>query len=245
MIHNLNDVFQQLPHAKSRVEIPPEILAGKCRELDRKFRQEAGLDTADIHPWETVLEFAARCMCIRDRTFEIARAVEEKPQGYPLPERGLLLIGPVGTGKSMTARSLSALLRIEYFSVRELDLDYSRHGSAVFSERDPRIGDYFKSWYKHCILDDLGAEAGRSHFGNPPVIRDLLARRWDLWQRHGVLTIITSNLPLEYIPKEKPDEEKRPAPDNIRDRYGELIFSRISQMCDVVKFLGEDRRLKK
>lgn len=79
--------------------------------------------------------------------------------------------------------------------------------------------------YSNCkllVLDDLGAEK-TSEF-SLQILYIILNRRYN----EQLQTILTSNLSL----------------DDIREKLGDRIASRIAGMCQIVKLTGKDRRLK-
>lgn len=130
---------------------------------------------------------------------------------YIKPSHGLALFGGVGTGKTTAMRCLSAMMGFPCISVASLDVIYARSG-------DVGIIDTMDAYRSATIaIDDIGTERAR-HFGAEFPMGDILARRYDLWQRSGVLTVLTGNLTAE----------ERLA------RYGTRIVDRLAQMCVVV-----------
>jgi len=127
------------------------------------------------------------------------------------PAHGLALFGGVGTGKTTAVRCISALLGFPCVAVSSLDVIYARSG-------DVGIIDAMEPYNATTIaIDDIGTERAR-HFGAEFPMVDILSRRYDLWQRYGVLTVLTGNLTAE----------ERLA------RYGTRIVDRLAQMCVVV-----------
>lgn len=175
-------------------------------------------------------------------------------------EKGLFLTGPRGTGKThlavaimrgvcfdMTQKAVALAsdkaLVMEYqrgrYYAPSLSLDFDRYtpvfvsvpellleirqafgANAEYSEKE-LISKYAS--LPVLILDDLGAE--KSTEWSMQTLFLIIDRRY----RDMKKTIITSNLSLE----------------EIAEKVGDRIASRISEMCDVKRIKGEDRRIRR
>lgn len=137
------------------------------------------------------------------------------------PGRGLLLVGPVGTGKSTIAGALATLLqaptRCSFWPVRALiaaikaEMDTPREGYTVTQKitRRPAL-----------VLDDLGTELPTGWQLN--TVAELIDDRYD----NQLTLVATTNL----------------TPRQLEERLGERTVSRLHEMCDLVKVTGTDRR---
>ena len=143
------------------------------------------------------------------------------------PKTGILLIGPVGTGKT---HMLATLMR-ELVSTRKVNGRFWRAdelldaGKRAFDRRrddeepDPLLA---AREVKLLLLDDLGVE--RLTDWQRSEISLLISHRSD----HELRTFITSNMPLAELSKP--------------DFYGARIGSRLGEMCKVLVLRGADQR---
>ncbi|MFT6923333.1 MAG: DNA replication protein DnaC [Crocinitomicaceae bacterium] len=132
-------------------------------------------------------------------------------------EKGILLNGPVGCGKT----SLITLMK---------QFAYPDHNYIVKSARDvaiefndsgyPAIKKYGKSNKIYCF-DDLGIENNIKHYGNEcNTIAEVILCRNDLRIYEGIVTHATTNLNAEELEK----------------LYGNRVRSRLRSMFNLVAF---------
>lgn len=137
--------------------------------------------------------------------------------------RGMYIWGTVGTGKTYAAfaimKRLGELgLRATFHTAPEL-LDLIRDD---FDKKDSYNLDRLLENRGVLIIDDLGTEKASEW------VTETLHKLIDKRYREVLPTIITSNNSL----------------DELVDRLGDRIPSRLAEMCDIVQLEGEDRRLK-
>ena len=139
------------------------------------------------------------------------------------PNKGILLSGPVGCGKT----SLMKLLRYivphqkpyEVIPVRNITFAFNNIGYKTIQE-------YGNSNF-YCF-DDLGVETTGRHFGKDcNVMGEILLSRYDLFVRtchpergRGVKTHATTNLNAQ----------------ELEERYGNRVRSRMRQMFNLISF---------
>jgi DNA replication protein DnaC len=133
---------------------------------------------------------------------------------------GLLYFGKVGTGKTFSAKVLSAFRGYQFYHADELVLTHISNPDHFWE---------LMSENKTIIIDDLDAEPERVDYGSRyELLGQAIQKRYRLWQQYGTLTIITTNLSGKQL----------------EARYSSRLYSRIKQMCECVNTTGEDLRVK-
>ncbi len=141
-------------------------------------------------------------------------------------KKGVLLSGPVGSGKT----SIMALVR--YFQCAQQRHVLKPCREIVFeflSKGFDTITKYSKSFQKpegtlspvvYCF-DDLGIENKATYYGNEcDVMKEIIMSKYDLFESIGMMTHFTTNL----------NEEE------LEVRYGENVISRLHAMTNFMAF---------
>ena len=136
--------------------------------------------------------------------------------------RGLLLAGPTGCGKTLSMRCLFRASIPPKKSVRWIDC-FDKTQVGWLDDRD------IWTWANRIVLDDLGAEEIENNYGVQRLpVGDFfmrLSRRMDSGD-YVPRICVTTNLSSEQI----------------SDRYGERMMSRLLAVVVPVKMNGGDRR---
>jgi len=148
--------------------------------------------------------------------------------------KGILLLGPVGCGKTAALRFFERNTRAPYRIVPARDVArrfltegfavLDRYGAQAFVQR----GSEAARPITHCF-DDLGVEQNARLYGNEcNVLAEILLDRYDKFVTHQMRTHLTSNLN---------------APE-LETLYGDRLRSRLREMCNVLNFpaAAPDRR---
>ena len=150
-------------------------------------------------------------------------------------DKGFILGGSVGNGKTTRLRLMAKLLYMEYRDARDLCNDLAgvapsddRFKDLCNLQRFGRIeGD---KWHlaHDLIIDDLGTEAGTiNHYGtSADVMANVIAARYREWEERGWRTFIATNLSSA----------------DLQRAYGERTYSRLRGMCEFIRLQGGDRR---
>ena len=145
-------------------------------------------------------------------------------------ERGLLLTGPVGCGKTAIMHIMRRLCdpsrRFLLRPCSQVSVEFAQEGYDVICRYTSRSFCIYSKQPRAVCFDDLGAEDGVPYFGatcNPMV--QILSIRYDLFIDHGMITHATTNLNSSEMER----------------RYGNRIRSRMRQMFNLIIFPSEDK----
>ena len=152
-------------------------------------------------------------------------------------QKGLLLLGPVGCGKTTTMQ-LFADSCFRLVATRDVARSFLREGYPVlekygansFTKKSTGYGVQFQ--YDRPItycFDDLGVEQNAKLYGNDcNVMAEILLDRYDQFVRYKMMTHTTTNLNA----------------DELEALYGDRVRSRLREMFNLISFPAEakDRR---
>lgn len=149
-------------------------------------------------------------------------------------QKGIMLRGPVGCGKTALMTVMRSLSPEDYkphiIPCREVAMEFSQHGYDTVIKYSRKAFHPYTNIPRIICFDDLGVELNTSHWGNTcNVIVEILLSRYDLFVSHKMITHITTNLNSE----------------ELEERYGNRVRSRMREMFNVVAFLPEsqDKRI--
>lgn len=143
------------------------------------------------------------------------------------PRKGIYIYGDVGRGKSMLMMASSSFTKSIKYDFRQFRIASIKDLilKAVSTSSIEHVTQYLKG---SVCFDDMGFENNdfRLYGNSVPVMEHILNHRYNSFQRSGLVTHITSNVPFE----------------KIKDVYGDRIQSRLYEMCNIVLLKGEDKR---
>ena len=145
--------------------------------------------------------------------------------------KGICLMGPTGTGKSVIMKTLAKIQGYAVDNIPSLPGYYSQKGFEIFDPFNKRYRTTIsgEQVYNHRMFNDIGREVIEAQYmGNKiDVVAQLIYDRYELFQNYGIKTNFTTNYltDLEFI-----------------NRYGVLNYGRIKEMCNFLELNGESRR---
>jgi energy-coupling factor transporter ATP-binding protein EcfA2 len=139
--------------------------------------------------------------------------------------KGILLLGPVGCGKTSLMNICRFLLpadqRHSMKSCREVTFEFIKDGYDVIHRYTKGSFSTHKYDPKTICFDDLGLENIMNYYGNNcSVIGEILLSRYDLFHGFGMLTHLTTNLNSN----------------EIETLYGIRVRSRMREMFNLVPY---------
>ena len=169
--------------------------------------------------------------------------------GYPVEKAGLLIIGPIGVGKTHLSVGILKELVVGkgipclFYDYRELLKEIQNSYNATVAVTEMQVlRPIFDT--EILVLDELGAVKPSEWVWD--TVSHILNTRYN----DERTTIITTN--FKDLPPSKADAEdgerarafRASREETLGDRIGERMRSRLHEMCKVVKMEGEDFRTK-
>jgi DNA replication protein DnaC len=142
---------------------------------------------------------------------------------YISHEKGILLTGPVGSGKT-TLMSLFRLLlsnefRYQVKPCRDVSFEFIQDGYSTILKYSNLA--FVNDFPRTICFDDLGTESNLKYYGNEcNVMAEILLSRYDLYIHRNMITHTTTNLNS----------------DEIESMYGTRVRSRMREMFNLIAF---------
>jgi DNA replication protein DnaC len=137
--------------------------------------------------------------------------------------KGILLSGPVGCGKTSLMNVMKYLTPTEHKffvkSTRDISFEFIQDGYEIIHKYSK--GKLYESQPKIICFDDLGTENNLKYFGNEcNVMAEILLSRYAIFTTKKIQTHITTNLSASEI-------------ENV---YGNRVRSRLREMLNLISF---------
>ncbi len=137
--------------------------------------------------------------------------------------KGILLSGPIGCGKTTLMNLMKALAPMEHkFNIkpcRDISFEFIQEGYEIIHKYSK--GKLYQSDPKTICFDDLGTENNLKYFGNEcNVMAEILLSRYDIFVSKKIKTHITTNLSAS----------------EIETAYGNRVRSRLRNMINLIAF---------
>jgi len=137
--------------------------------------------------------------------------------------KGILLSGPIGCGKTSIMNILKYLTPTEHkFFVkpcRDISFEFIQDGYQIIHKYSK--GKLYEYEPKTICFDDLGTESNLKYYGNEcNVMAEILLSRYDVYIAKRIQTHITTNLSAS----------------EIETQYGNRVRSRMRQMLNLIAY---------
>jgi len=148
-------------------------------------------------------------------------------------KKGICLVGGLGVGKSAMMKVFHKLFRNSNSRFRWVS------GYELKDLSEMLTIQQIKEMYGYELkcdlyIDDIGISVDVKRYGNTVnIITEILMERYDLFIETGFKTHISSNLPTVMKGINTP---------TINSVYGNRVYDRIKEMCEVIIFKGESQR---
>jgi energy-coupling factor transporter ATP-binding protein EcfA2 len=138
-------------------------------------------------------------------------------------EKGILLTGPIGCGKTSLMNIMKTLTPAEHKFIikpcRDISFEFIQDGYQIIHKYS--IGKLYQSEPRTYCFDDLGTENNLKYYGNEcNVMSEILLSRYDLYISKKLQTHITTNLSAS----------------EIETNYGNRVRSRLRKMVNLIAF---------
>ncbi len=170
----------------------------------KKFGNQFRIDKDDLPVINRLVMYAAH--------------VEDRCEEYGIDlNKGILLTGPIGCGKTSWMQLIQLLMfpeqKYQVKATRDIAFEFNKDGYEV-------INNYGNRNRRLC-LDDIGVEQNIKFFGNEcNTIAEILLHRYELHQHHGIITHATTNLSASQL----------------EEFYGNRVRSRLRSMFNLISF---------
>lgn len=137
--------------------------------------------------------------------------------------KGILLSGPIGCGKTSIMNIMKYLTPIEHkFFVkpcRDISFEFIQDGYLVIHKYSK--GKLYESEPKTICFDDLGTESNLKYYGNEcNVMAEIILSRYDVYIAKRIQTHITTNLSAS----------------EIETQYGNRVRSRMRELFNLIAY---------
>src|SRR3954465_2443395 len=224
---------------------PQNVIRCGCRtgnwseRLLKKARIPARYEHCALSNFDS--DFPGATRRLADALFQSNRFVEE----YPLETTGLMLLGPIGVGKTHLAVGILRELVVQksaaclFYDYRELLKEIQNSYNATVQTTELEIlKPVFET--EVLVLDELGAVKATEWVWD--TVSHILNTRYN----DKLTTIITTNFadqpPAATAGRDLTSRATRD--ETLGDRIGERMRSRLHEMCRIVHIEGEDVRQK-
>ena len=193
---------------------------------NRPFIKIGGIDGVSVKNLEPLIYYFSK-----DERFFHCENISKL--SVPSFDKGLLIIGNYGNGKTSTMRVFEHIFKgisgfgFKGYTANEVVTMFEKCGKDIDKDEFAKI-----MWRGTRYFDDLKTERVASNFGKVNIFKEILEERYSRKSK----TYCTMNF------KEGFKDNVEEAVNEIIDKYGERIYDRVFEMFNIIEFKGESFR---
>ena len=153
----------------------------------------------------------------------------------PSFNKGLLIVGDYGCGKSSTMQVLKSLFDNTPLTFKSYTTNRIVTSFESFSDNSDRTAYINRTTTKDAYFDDVKTEKDASNYGVHNLMKSILEER--SISDHGFKTYMTCN----FVEGDR-NKDVESALYEFNTRYGERVFDRLFEMCNIIEFKGGSMR---
>jgi hypothetical protein len=200
------------------------LFKSKFREVNgRPFIKVAGITIKNLEP---IIYYFSK----DNRFFECENLSHISEPSF---EKGLLIIGNFGNGKTSTMKVFEEIFKgipdfgFKSFSANEAVTMFEKCNSDVDRDEFEKM-----MWYGIRNFDDLKTERIASNYGKVNIFKEILEERYRLKSK----TFLICNF------KEGYEDDLQAAIDELGEKYGGRVWDRVYEMFNIIEFKGKSFR---
>lgn len=163
------------------------------------------------------------------KAFEIILTRSEK-----INSKGFMIIGGIGVGKSAMVKIMQNFFKDSDSKFKWVNAYKLKDLSEAFTSLEIKES-YGYGFKGDLYIDDIGLTTDVKRYGNTiNIISEIILERYDLFISSKIKTHFSSNLPAH-----SKDENVQ----TLIKTYGSRVVDRMKEMCEIINFNGESKRI--
>ena len=163
----------------------------------------------------------------------LCRSTDGKFISKPSFDKGLLIIGDFGCGKSSMMRAFKTLFDGHSLTFKSYTTNKIVTNFESYTDTSERTAYMNRTKTKTAYFDDVKTEKEASNYGLHNLMKDIIEERYN----NNALTYMTCNYVLNDSSKSIPNALRE-----FDSKYGARVFDRLFEMFNIIEFKGSSLR---